>query len=55
VIYSRHDISCALEHQAALSCDGYIEEDAAKLAVNIVLYAMLQNISWQGAVSGTIP
>lgn len=55
VIYSRHDISCALEHQAALSCDGYIEEDAAKLAVNIVLYSMLQNISWQGAVGGTIP
>jgi len=51
VIYSRHDISCALEHQAALSCDGYVEEDAAKLAVNIVLYAMLQNISWQGAVN----
>jgi len=50
VIYSRHDISCALEHQAALSCDGYIEEDAAKLAVNVVLYAMLQDISWKGVV-----
>ncbi|MFN9717406.1 MAG: DUF4159 domain-containing protein [Planctomycetota bacterium] len=46
VIYSRYDISCALEHQASLSCDGYVEEDAAKLAVNVVLYAMLQNISW---------
>jgi hypothetical protein len=45
VIYSPHDISCALEHQAALSCNGYVEEDAAKLAVNIVLYAMLQNIN----------
>jgi hypothetical protein len=52
VIYSRHDISCALEHQAALSCDGYIEEDAAKLAVNVVLYAMLQDISWKDVVQG---
>jgi hypothetical protein len=47
VIYSRYDISCALEHQASLSCDGYIEEDAAKIAVNVVLYSMLQNISWR--------
>ncbi len=46
IIYSRHDISCALEHQASLSCDGYIEEDAARLAVNVVLYSMLQDISW---------
>ncbi|MFM7040498.1 MAG: DUF4159 domain-containing protein [Planctomycetaceae bacterium] len=52
VIYSRHDISCALEHQAALPCDGYIEEDAAKLAVNVVLYAMLQDISWKDVVKG---
>ena len=46
VIYSKYDISCALEHQASLSCDGYVEEDAAKLAMNIVLYAMQQDIHW---------
>jgi len=46
VIYSRYDISCALENQASLACDGYEEQDAMKLAVNIVLYAMLQDISW---------
>jgi hypothetical protein len=46
IIYSRHDISCALEHQASLSCDGYVETDAARLAVNVVLYSMLQDISW---------
>ena len=46
VIYSRNDISCALEHQASLACDGYLEEDAAKIAVNVVLYAMLQDIKW---------
>lgn len=46
VIYSRYDISCALEHQASLSCDGYIEADAAKIAINVVLYAMQQDIKW---------
>jgi len=45
IIYSRYDISCALEHQASLSCDGYVEEDAVKLAINMVLYAMLQSFS----------
>ncbi|MDA1229963.1 MAG: DUF4159 domain-containing protein [Planctomycetota bacterium] len=42
IIYSRYDISCALEHQASLSCDGYVEIDAVKLAINAVLYAMQQ-------------
>ena len=46
VIYSKYDISCALEHQASLSCDGYVEADAAKLAMNIVHYAMLGDIRW---------
>jgi hypothetical protein len=46
VIYSKYDISCALEHQASLSCDGYVEADAAKLAINIVLYAMQQDVRW---------
>lgn len=45
VIYSQYDISCALEHQASLSCDGYVEADAAKIAMNVVLYAMQQSIS----------
>ncbi len=42
VIYSKYDISCALERQAAVSCTGYIREDAVRIAVNIVLYALLQ-------------
>ncbi|HAD58138.1 MAG TPA: hypothetical protein DCG12_02665 [Planctomycetaceae bacterium] len=45
VIYSRYDISCALENQTSLACDGYEEEDAMKLGVKIVLYSMLQDIS----------
>ncbi len=44
VIYSKYDISCALERQATLSCEGYIPEDAVKLATNIVLYAMQQDV-----------
>lgn len=44
VIYSKYDISCALERQAAGNCEGYLPEDAVKLATNIVLYAMLQDL-----------
>lgn len=46
VVYSRYDISCALENQASLACDGYEEKDAMRIAVNVILYAMLQDISW---------
>lgn len=42
VIYSKYDISCALERQASLVCTGYVAEDAVKIAVNVVLYALLQ-------------
>ncbi|MEZ6131346.1 MAG: DUF4159 domain-containing protein [Planctomycetaceae bacterium] len=45
VIYSRYDISCALENQASLACDGYEEKDAMRLGINVVLYSMLQDIS----------
>jgi hypothetical protein len=44
VIYSKYDISCALERQSTLSCEGYLHEDAVKLATNIVLYALLQDL-----------
>ena len=44
VIYSKYDISCALERQAAGNCEGYLPEDAVKLATNIVLYASLQDL-----------
>lgn len=42
VVYSKYDISCALERQQTLACAGYLNEDAVKLAVNVVLYAMYQ-------------
>ena len=44
VVYSKYDISCALERQAAGNCEGYLPEDAVKLATNIVLYALLQDL-----------
>jgi hypothetical protein len=44
VIYSRYDISCALERQNSGNCEGYLPEDAVKLGTNIILYSMLQNL-----------
>lgn len=40
VVYSKYDISCALERQASVECRGYVHEDAVKLGINIVLYAL---------------
>lgn len=45
IIYSKYDISCALERQSTLNCEGYVPEDAVKLAINIVLYALLQDVA----------
>lgn len=45
VIYSKYDISCALEKQTSLSCIGYVPEDAAKIATNVVLYSVLQDMT----------
>ena len=42
VIYSKHDISCALERQASLACAGYVTDDAVRISVNIFLYSMLR-------------
>ena len=44
VIYSKYDISCALERQSGASCPGYVPEDAVRIATNIVLYALLQDV-----------
>lgn len=42
VVFSPLDMSCALENQASLECKGYSREDAAKIGVNVILYAMQQ-------------
>jgi hypothetical protein len=44
VIYSKYDISCALERQSAGNCEGYLPEDAVKLATNIIQYALLEEL-----------
>lgn len=45
VLYSKYDLSCALERQTTVSCAGYIVEDAIRIATNIVLYAIFQDVS----------
>jgi hypothetical protein len=42
VMFSPYDMSCALENRPSLECRGYTREDAAKIAINIILYAMQQ-------------
>ncbi len=42
VIFSRYDISCALEKHDSLECRGYVQEDAARIGLNVVLYSMQQ-------------
>lgn len=42
VVFSPIDISCALENNASLECKSYIREDAARIGVNVILYALQQ-------------
>ena len=42
VIFSQFDLSCALEKQDSLECRGYVREDAAKIGLNVLLYAVQQ-------------
>ncbi len=42
VVFSPYDISCAMENHASMECKGYIKTDAAKIGVNVVLYALQQ-------------
>jgi hypothetical protein len=42
VIFSPYDISCALESHEAVGCRGYIQEDAARIGLNVLLYSLNQ-------------
>ena len=42
VIFSPYDISCALENTPSLECKGYVTKDAARIGVNVILYALQQ-------------
>jgi Domain of unknown function (DUF4159) len=46
VIYSKYDLSCALERQASVACAGYEHLDAVRIAVNVIRYALLQDFSY---------
>ena len=46
VIYSKYDISCALERQASISCSGYLETSAMRIGINILSYALLQDVRY---------
>jgi Domain of unknown function (DUF4159) len=46
VIYSKYDLSCAIERQASVACAGYDHRDAVRIAVNVIRYALLQDISY---------
>jgi len=42
VIFSPYDISCALENHESIQCRGYNREDAARLALNVLMYSLNQ-------------
>ncbi|MBX3411609.1 MAG: DUF4159 domain-containing protein [Pirellulales bacterium] len=42
VVFSPYDLSCALERQESLQCAGYTREDAARIAINAMLYGLQQ-------------
>jgi hypothetical protein len=42
VIFSKYDLSCALERHDSVECAGYTREDAEKIAINVLLYSLLK-------------
>ncbi len=42
VVFSPYDISCALESHQAVGCRGYVRQDAARIALNVLLYSLNQ-------------
>ncbi|HEX3871557.1 MAG TPA: DUF4159 domain-containing protein [Pirellulales bacterium] len=42
VIFSPHDLSCALERHETLECPGYSRDDAARIGLNVILYSLAE-------------
>ena len=42
VVFSRYDLSCALEKQNSPECRGYTRQDAARIGLNVLLYSLQQ-------------
>jgi hypothetical protein len=43
VVFSPYDLSCALESRQSSQCLGYPRDDAAKIAINMILYAIMHD------------
>ncbi|MBL9093073.1 MAG: DUF4159 domain-containing protein [Planctomycetaceae bacterium] len=44
VIFSKYDLSCALERHNSLECPGYDRDDAAKIGINVILFSLRGNL-----------
>ena len=42
VIFSKFDLSCALEKHDSMECEGYTKEDAERIGLNVLLYSLHQ-------------
>ncbi len=42
VVFSPYDLSCAMESAAGSQCRGYTKEDASRIGVNVILFALSQ-------------
>jgi hypothetical protein len=42
VIFSPYDLSCGLEKQDSMECPGYVRDDAARIGLNVILYAFFE-------------
>ncbi len=40
VMFSPYDISCALEQHESFECRGYTQKDAARIALNVLMYSL---------------
>ncbi len=40
VVFSKYDMSCALENATVSQCEGYTREDATKIGINVLLYRL---------------
>lgn len=42
VIFSKYDLSCALERHDSLECEGYTRDDAERISLNVLLYSLVK-------------
>ena len=42
VIFSKYDLSCALEKHDSVECEGYTRDDAERIGLNVLLYTLHQ-------------